>query len=180
MRDSDQIRLFRPLLMGGLASRGYGNVAVIHGNQPTQQGRPPGSYVVFYKIVDNRYGFQRIESARDAATGDQIRTTTQVIQSTWQVAGVTDQTPDQPADTPTTADMLKSTATVMQSPEFQAGLLAGGANVLRIGDVRTTYVDNDRDQHESNPSFDVIITHNDLDVVTIPYLLTLKSKIFKI
>lgn len=167
MLDNAFIILFRPLLLAGLTARGLTTVQVKQNYQPTQQGRADGPAIYFNKIFDHRYGSPRVEETWNATTGLKSRTTTQVVLSTWQFGAITNQDPSN--DTELTAeDILKYAASAMQDEDFQAGLVAQGVNISRISDIRIVRVKNDRDQFESNPTFDAIINHTDVFVSNVP------------
>lgn len=175
MTDNDLIRLFRPMLITGMARYGVADIEVMQNYQPTQQGRATGRGLYFHSVHDHRHGSAMESNEWNAALGRMDRTVTQAMETTFQIDIIVNET-----DVLTAADVGKIAAAVMQNSEFREGLAAEKVAILRIGDVRNTPVVNDRDQFEFNPSFDAIITHNDIFQTVAPVIETVTSGIYRI
>lgn len=180
MRDNEIFIMFRSLLLQMMPERGITDVLVKQNYQPTQQGRPNQSTVFMTKITDRRHGSRRIDESYDEDQQAIIRTETQVMESTFQFAALVSER--NPADNTelTAADVLKTVAAILQSPDFIEAIKVQGAQVLRITDIRTTPTDNDRDRFEFEPSFDVVLTHKDIFTKQIPAVTKVTSGLHRV
>jgi len=169
VKDNDLITLLIKNLTAGLTLRGYRLFDVTQSYQPTQQGIPTSNTVFIHKITDVRRGSPGQSEEFDATAQVLRRTTTEIIESSYQVSGssVYDYT-DPLAITP--ADLVKAAARVTQSPEFQDELVRHQANILRVGTVTGVDISAAGPGYEQRPVFDITINHTDVDVIEIPYL----------
>lgn len=141
-------------------------------NQPRTSGRPNRRALLLDKTGERRYGHVKREDVEDP--GDplvMIHRETQIYETTLQVNGMAKPpaatgAPD-PAE-PTASDLANQAAAVMQSDYAIATLGALGIGLLRVTGVRNPKFRNDRDQFEAAPSFDFILTHNQVTVTTTP------------
>lgn len=139
-------------------------VTVQQGYQPTHQGAPTQPTIAIYKLFDHPYGFPQFKTDKQAGT----RLTTRKYETTLQVEG---RAIVKPKDaTPMTAsDWANIAQMFLQSREFLAVLKTANAGVLRITEVRNPEFDDDFNQHEFAPSFDVVITHDRVLTAMIPF-----------
>lgn len=137
--------------------------------QPLQQGRPDDRTVYMHKISDRRYGARTV-SQRYIAGNIVTRRETQSMETTFQFS-VTQPAALQDNEL-THGDVLKIIAATLQSDDALRFLIANGASVLRVADIRTIYVTNDRNQHEEQPTFDLVLKHDDVFVDGQPFFNT--------
>lgn len=177
MLDNQLYQLMRQLLTVQAPPRGIVGGIYVQRYQPTQQGRNTDRTILMHKILDKRVGSAKVEQKYIAGVlVDRIET--QSMESTFQFT-VTQ--PPAMADADLTHDdVLKITAATMQGQDAQQFLIANGASILRISDIRNTFYINDRGQFEPNPSFDAVIKHNDVFVNGVPYFDTFTFDVFAV
>lgn len=144
--------------------------------QPTQQGRNTDRTVMFFKVLDKAIGSAQVSTVPNGATMQ--RTETQSMEATIQFS-VT-QPPAMADGDLTHNDVLKAIRATLQSQDAQKFLVANGASVLRVGDMRNPFMVNDRGQFEPNPSFDLILKHNDVFVDGVPFIETFNFQYFPV
>lgn len=157
MLDNQLYQMLRQCLIDQAPLRGITDSAYVLRYQPTQQGRASDRSVYMFKIADKRYGYRKatyVQTVDGLQQGEE-----QAIESTIQFS-VTQPQAIQDNEL-THADVLKTIAACVQSPTFIAALLPFEASVLRVQDIRNTPFNNDRDQWEENPSFDLVVKHSD-------------------
>lgn len=66
------------------------------------------------------------------------------------------------------SDLANTIASIMQSQAALNALVAEGAGILRITDVRVNYFKDDFDQYAQSANFDFIISHKVERVIQIP------------
>ena len=154
MTDNDVIRLFLAELNTQMTALGH-TVTILQSYQPTKQGTASSAAMYFHKIGDRRLGSPRRLSEWDALSGAMIDYDTQLMETTFQLSALVRQ-----PDTLTASDILNDAAMVMQSEQFIKTLKADGVGILRIGEIRNPYFQDDRDQFQAMPSFDFIVSYN--------------------
>jgi hypothetical protein len=180
MRDNALFILLREQILQGFSERGFGNVGVNQNYQPTQQGRPNQSTVFMTKILDKRHGSRRIDERFDVEKKAIVREEAQVIESTFQFAALALERDPSDDDEYTAADILKTVASILQSPDFIEAMGKKAVQILRVTDLRTVPIDNDRNRFEFEPSFDAILTHTDIFKKAIPSLDRINSGFYRI
>lgn len=172
MNDLALFTAVRAALLAGLADNGQSAVPVIQLDQPTLQGRPSGPALLFQKIGgDRRYGWVKREDVPDPDDADvMIHRETQFYESTLQVEALgPPATSDGTAlPTSTASDLVNLAAGILQGDKAMAALRVLGIGVLRVGAVRNPFMKNDRDQYEAVPSFDLVVTHEQIMLSTTP------------
>lgn len=149
---------------GALAAGGVTG-EIVQNNQPGQRGRPTGPATLFEKLYDRRYGSLRREDRLDPDEPlGVIHVETQVYHSTFQVNALAE--PGTP--TVTASDLVNRAAAAMQSDAGLSYLLAQGLTVYRITDVRNPPFMNDQGQFERVPSFDFVLTHEQIMISKAP------------
>lgn len=171
MTDNDLIRLFLPIIQNGLIADGYLNVTVEQNYQPTMQGVPSGPTVYFFKVSDKRYGFLGRYDVWDNVHNVMTHTETQIFEATFQVSALVTQLPIV-TNSYTASDLVNEVASIMQSDNTRAILLASNVEILRVIDVRNPYFIDDRDQYEAFPSFDFVLTYPQSRISTTPIIST--------
>lgn len=160
MLDNQLYILLRQLLTVQAPPRGI-DATYAQRYQPTQQGRDTDRTVLFFKVADKAVGSAQVETQYISGDTTQ-RTETQSMESTIQFSVI--QPPAMADDDLTHDDVLKAIRATLQSQDAQRFLVANGASVLRVSNMRNPFMVNDRGQFEPNPSFDLIVKHNDVFV----------------
>lgn len=179
MLDNQLIKLMGAGILQLFPKRGLDGYKLKRNYQPRQQGRPNDPTVYMLKTLDNRYGFRTASKKWDITAGAIVRTEKQIVQSTFTFACTVNIDPDDTAQL-SHSDILKKVASLIASPDFIAYLLAGGAQVMRILDIKNVPYENDKGQFEDNPTFDVIITHTDTFIDGVPLVTKVSGSITRI
>lgn len=140
--------------------------------QPRAAGRPTTRALLLHKVGERRYGQVKREDVPDPDNpAAMLHRETQSYETRLQVNGFAKPPPAEGAPDPTeptASDLLNRAAAVLQSDAAIVAFRAAGIGVLRITDVRNPHFRNDRDQFEASPSFDFILTHDQVTVTTTP------------
>lgn len=168
MRDNALIILVRTALLARLESQGI-LVEGKQSNQPTTQGIPSGPTLFFTKILDRRYGHPQRTDEWDEDEQVFRHIESQAMETTIQFAAIAPQNPGDDTEM-TTADILKAGAAALQSDVVLSILRAEDVGVLRVADIRNGYAIDDKDQFQANPTFDVVFTHRDTTIDSVPAL----------
>ena len=131
------------------------SVTIIQSNQPTVQGAVKSDSMYFYKIGDKRVGHPHRINEWDTLAGAMVDNDVQLMEATFQLSALVRQ-----PDTITASDLLNDAAMIMQSDSFIKTLKNAGVGILRIGEIRNPYFQDDRDQFQAMPSFDFILSYN--------------------
>lgn len=142
---------------------------IVQNNQPAQRGRPTGPCLLFEKTGDKRYGWVRREDVPDAGepTGV-VHTETQVYHTTFQVNALATPPSGTSVPTITASDIINDAAAALQSDRAISYLLANGISIYRITDIRNPAFVNDQGQFERVPSFDFVVSHDQVKVNKAP------------
>ena len=165
--DNSLIQLFLPIINAGLIADSFTDVIVKQSNQPTQQGIPTAPTVYFFKVANKRYGFLGRMDNWDAMTSTMVHDERQYFESTFQVSALVLQNPATPNQY-TASDLVNEVASIMQSDNTRDILNASGVGILRVTDVINPYFVDDRDNFEASPSFDFVLTYENLRPSTSP------------
>lgn len=166
MLDNALIKIFRPLMLSGLAMLGV-EAEVKQNYQPTTQGVDSGPTLYFTKLFDMPVGWPQREEIWDADASDYSHRETQLIETTFQMTGVLRQTAED-TDGLTAADLASIGRKILQHDTTLAALVEAGVSVLRIGQIRNVQIVNGEDENEAVPSFDFVLKHADVTVTTTP------------
>lgn len=179
MRDVLLDSLIRTALRARLADYGYGAVAVKKTYQPTQQGAPSGLAILFAKLFDVRHGSpQRLEVWNvDTQQFDYVESIQ--VETTYQFAAMAERDPAD-VNALTAGDYLKAAAAAMQSDTMLAALRAQGVGVLRVREIRSTPVTNEKGESAENPTFDVVLTHRDAYTDALPAIVASEVNINRV
>lgn len=168
MTDYDLFAAVRTALLAGLVANGSA-ATVIQMDQTTLQGRPSGPAVLFQKIGDQRYGWTKREDVPDPDEPTlMIHRETQFYESTLQFEAVGPSTEPGVTPTATPSDLVNLAAAILQGDTAMRSLRVAGLAVLRVTAVRNPFMQNDRDQYEAVPSFDLVVTHEQIMLSTTP------------
>lgn len=171
MRDRDIFVAVIAVLRTGMAMDGN-TLEIAQTDQPRAAGRPTTRALLLTKIGDVRYGYPRREDVPDPDEPTaMIHRETQVYMTTLQINGMAKPPPvegELDPDEPTASDLANQAAAVMQSDAAIKALAAAGLTISRVRDVRNPKFRNDQDQYEASPSFDLVLTHEQVTVTTTP------------
>jgi hypothetical protein len=175
--DNDIIQIFLPIINDALIADGFPEVKVKQANQPTQQGVNTAPTVYFFKVANKRYGWLGRNDIWDinAVPPQMIHTESQYIESTWQLTALVLQNPTTPNQY-TASDLINEVASIMQSDNTRAILNNSGIGILRVSDIRNPYFVDDRDNFEASPSFDFVLTYQNIRNSTNPIISTFTAK----
>lgn len=168
MLDNEIIAALRTVLLQGFDDLSL-SVEVKQSFQPTQQGANTDPTIYIFKITDKRYGFLDRKSVWDENTLQETHTESQVYESTFQFSALVRQDPSDVASL-TASDVANYAASIMQSDKTRESLQELGIGVLRVLDVRNPYFNDDRDQFEGSPNFDLVITYNRVIITQSPVI----------
>lgn len=201
MRDNQLIALLISQLNAGFSALGL-TVSVKQSYQPTRQGANVGPTVYISKLYDERMGTVGVSETWIGANlatedGDAIttedgtgvgveygagfmqHTETQQYVTYFQASALAMQDPSD-VNSLTASDITNYAASIAQSMAFIAALEAQGVGVLKIGQVRNPYFDDDRQRFEASPSFDFGLTHKQIIISTVPVISTTEYQILTV
>lgn len=165
--DNQLIQLFLPIINAALLADGFTGVTTKQANQPTQQGIQTNPAVYFFKVGDRRYGFLGRDDVWDQDSSSMQHSESQYYESTWQVSALVLQNPVTPNQY-TASDLVNEVASIMQSDNTRDILNRSGVGILRVTDVLNPYFVDDRDNFEASPSFDFVLTYENIRQSTSP------------
>lgn len=156
-------------LQAGLSARAVANVDVRNWYQRRVQGAPPGMALLLSNVNAHRYGFLGRDDRWDADAGSEMHTEIQAMEMAIQC---TAQSPAPPPNHPlppyAASDLARFGATILASDAGRAQLRAYGFGIERITDIRQPYFKDEADQFEQVPSFDFVLTFNQVERTTTP------------
>jgi hypothetical protein len=164
MLDNQLLQLFLPIIKQGLIDRSatypaLANVKVKKSYQPTQTGTPSGPTVFVHKLFDFADGFTKRSDQYVAIDDKQIHTELQRYETHYQVDALVTQDP-RDLNSLTASDVVNFVRQILQSSATIETLVQNEVGIYRIGEIRNPYFSDDRDQFEASPSFDFVLTHN--------------------
>lgn len=172
MNDLALLAVIRATLLAGLTRAGQSTTLVIQLDQPTLQGRPSGPALLIQKIPgDKRYGWLKREDVPDPDVPTQmIHREVQFYESTIQIEALGPPAPSTgaPLPTSTASDLVNLAAAIVQGDAGMKQMRDAGLGVLRVTQVRNPFMKNDREQYEAVPSFDLVVTHEQVMLSTTP------------
>jgi hypothetical protein len=158
MTDNQVIAALISAIEAGFTLFNVENVEVLGNYQPTQQGGPDGDAIFIHKLPSKHYGHPIEKNVPNESGGfDQTRTFIRL--SNWQINA---QATVDPADVNarTASDLVQTAADILNMPEARASLDAAGIGLERVTNIRVTYVKNEKDRFEGEPSFDITLNHS--------------------
>ena len=154
MLDYDIIKVFRPIILSGLAEVGI-SAEVLMNYQPTKQGITDNT-VYFFPIGDKNVGSLTRQNV--IVNGSLKSVEVQVKETTFQINGVMRQNPN--VLTITAKDLVSYVHIILQRRETIKTLSDNGLGILWVGNIRNIPFQNGAENWEYDPSFDFTITHN--------------------
>lgn len=134
------------------------NIFIKQAFQPINIGANSQPTAYLYKIGDHRFGFPDKADNWDSVNQIMVHTETQNYETTFQISFLATQDPTTP-NAYTASDYLNSIAYILQSDTTINGFNQQGVGVKRIENIRNIYFMNDKSRFQAAPSFDFVITH---------------------
>lgn len=151
MRDNDVIAVIFAEINLQLSANGLSDVEVGQSYQPTQQNTSEGRALFMHKVSSPQVGTGFKYSGTN-------RTQQHLKRATFQFDALAQQNPSD-VNSLTAGDIANIAADLFQSYDSVRNLRDNGVNIERITDVRSGYFINDKDRHESSPSFDLTVSY---------------------
>lgn len=169
MKDNELIATVATALLARLAATSYSLafVGLLQNFQPTKQGESGSACLYLHKIFDKRVGWPQRKEEWNETTQQFDYVESEQLETTYQF---TARAPQNPAnDTELTAgDYLKAAARALQSDPVLVSLRQAGVGILRIGDIRGGFALDESDNSQEQPTFDVIFTHRNTTIDSLP------------
>jgi len=180
MNDKDMATLIRSQLKAAFALRSELTGAEVARNfQPRQQGASSGPIVYFFKVNTHRHGHPAKLDIWDLNTGTFVHGEKQLCEDTYQFSAWIPQDPANVTDL-TESDILNMVSGIIQSDVVISAFKAEEVGILRVTEVRNPYIVDDRERFAAVPTFDVVLTHERLDVATLPAVVTYDANISRV
>ena len=180
-KDVDLIVVFADLLERALKANGINDLPVVQLNQPTQQ--PRGDAGVFFSFLfDDHVGWMVSDMEYDPVADDFKFTEAQHMIGSIQISVLYPFNPEihDPSTRPTAKDVANYLAMKMKSMNYIRFFRAAGLGILRVKNVRQNPFENDRDQYEFMPSFDMELTYNREIGQTVPRIVEILGTIERV
>lgn len=168
MNESAIAALLISVLNTGLALRGV-SASVKQDYQPTQQGIPSTAVILFHHVSTVPIGWPAKEEVYNAAAQAMAHTETQNRESRYQLSALAPQSPGAPAAL-TAADYVLAAQAVLQSDATINTLAASNVGVRHAGPSTSVWFQDDRNRNQESPSFDIILSHQDVFTYSVPIL----------
>lgn len=158
MLDNQLIKLFLPIITQGLIDYNISGVAVRQAYQPEQTSTPSSPFISFFKVSDERYGWNKRLDYYDFDDDQYKHIESQIYETTFQVNAYAIQDPAD-INSLTASDILNTVSEILQSDSTVQQLVSSDVGILRVTDIRNVPWVDDRDQFEYSPSFDFTLRH---------------------
>lgn len=156
------------------------DVETVQNYQPTTQGADEGPVLAIHILFTRRYGWTQRKDVWDIPGDKMVHTERQQLETHVQATGIWHRAPTQPADW-VAADVANYGAMILQSDVTMTALRRAGLGIQRITDVRSTPIGtNDKDQWEAMPSFDFVLTHEQINITETPATVSQELRIERV
>lgn len=136
-------------------------------NSPQTTGADEGPTLYLSFVSHHRYGWVRRDAYPDPdAEVGMIRREAQRYETTMQATALHRQGVTRTE--PTAQDVANLAAAVVQSDAWMDLMRAQGVGILRVTDVRAPYFLNGEGEFEASPSFDFVLTHEQVTLTKVP------------
>ena len=159
MTDNDLIRLLAGYLDAALASKGWTTFTVVQKDQPTQQGVPTTPTVFLQHLFDIPRGQPQSEYRLDTVAETFTTRESRITEMNFQISVLSTQDPEQP-DMPTASDVVKYLHAYVNSRFLSNKLNEVNVGMARVTEIRNHPFEDDRDQFEYHPSFDLVLLYS--------------------
>lgn len=148
-------KLIRQVLLAGFASQNMASVRIKRSYADTKSSAPDAPAIIMHRIDSARVGWtgRSFRLANEIAT----QTTKQNHAITFQFNALVPEVAEETDDTLTAADLLDIAALILQSRAMLDACKAAGVGIERISAIRSNYVQNESDNWEHEPSFDLVV-----------------------
>ena len=153
--------LLRSVIVAGLTLRGI-TANVKQANQSRQQGIPSTATIFFFHVDTTDIGWPAKKNVWNSMTGVFDVTKTQRRESRWQIGALAPQTPSTTART--AADYILAVKSILAEDVAINTLKGSGIGIQHTTTARSVWFQDDKSQNSENPSFDVILSHQEVIV----------------
>lgn len=151
-------RLIRSVLIAGFSEQGM-TVRVKQNYSDTSSGPPDVPAIIMHHIGTERVGWQsrkgEVVNAADRVVERQ--NVAETIQFNAVLPSVKPE--DETVDTPTVQGVLTLASMILQSKPMLDALKSAGMGVQVVKAIQSNYIQNEKEQWENVPSFDLVICH---------------------
>ncbi|HAW0896327.1 TPA: hypothetical protein JLK53_004044 [Escherichia coli] len=151
-------RLIRSVLIAGFAEQGM-TVRVKQSYSEVSSGPPDVPAIIMHHIGTERVGWQSRRGEVVNATGRVVER--QNVAETIQFNAVLPfvKPEDETVDTPTVQGVLTLASMILQSKPMLDALKSAGMGMQVVKAIQSNYIQNEKEQWENVPSFDLVICH---------------------
>lgn len=132
--------------------------------QPRQQGAQITPTIYVNQQETKPVGYPKRQSKWDEADGLMLSVQGQRLESTYHIEALVPQSPTD-YTAMTEVDVLNIARFILQSDETIAVLTPQNVGLLRVTRIGSQYIDDDKDQNENVPFFEITFSHR-IDVTT--------------
>ena len=168
-----QTVLIKSVLDTGLAARSI-TATVKQANQPRQAGTLSTPEITFFHVASVNVGWPEKKDEYDEAHSKMVHSEIQNRESRWQIGAIV---PRGPNSTLMPSDYLLACAGIMQSNATLDTLTAKSVGIQHITQIRSVWFVDDKGQNSESPSFDIILSHQDVVISETPVLNAVKFQI---
>ncbi len=157
MNELKLFALIRRVLLEGFAAQGFSDVKVKRNYQSVKTSAPAACTIVMHRIDSARIGWQsrNFRLKDDAATDTAYEHHAITFQFNALIPAIEPE--EETEDTLTPSDLLEMAAMILQSRQMLEACKAAGVGVQPIGGIRSTWQQDENDNWEHAPSFDMIM-----------------------
>lgn len=176
MKDGVLYALIIATLKAGLAANysELGDVTIKQAYQPRTTGAPSGASILLSTPTPmRRYGFMRRANVWVPPVGPtpgyMNRTETQMWEQGFQ-CNAQILPPPQATALPdfTAGDLATAASWILQGDDGRSALKAGGCDIYRVTGIRSPYFKNEQNQFQQSPSFDFVLSYEEVKTFTTP------------
>jgi len=151
-------KLLRDLLIAGFADQGLA-VRVMQSYSGISTGPPDVPAIIMHHIGTERVGWQSREVKITNSLGEETerQNAAETIQFNAVLPFVRPE--DETTDTPTVQGVLTIASMLLQSRAMLDAVKAAGMGIQVVKTITTNYIQNEKEQWENVPSFDLVICH---------------------
>lgn len=178
MNELQLFKLIRAVLLAGFDSQDMDNVRVKRNFAPTKSSAPDSPVIIMHRIDSQRVGWTgrtfsltNIEARETAVQNHAI---------TFQFNALVPVETEETEDTLTANDLLDTAALILQSRLMLEACKAAGIGIERISAIRSNYVQNENDNWEPEPSFDLVVDVKKTLVTSVNVVTSTDIKIYPI
>lgn len=149
-------------------------IEAVQAFQARQQGAQITATVYVNETRARPVGTPKRLSTWDQTNAIMLSVQGQRMETTYHIEALVPQSPAAP-DALTETDVLNVARFILQSDETIAALTALNVGLLRVADMPAYYVDDDQEQHENVPFFEITFSHRMAISTTAPTVETFET-----